>query len=115
MALARVARWIIGTVVLLVVLAGAFGVFAYATDYGVEASVTKRECSLTPPKLTVTTKTLSIVHTVDVTENQCVLVREGNFVVYHIRTERTIIYDKEGGRCIYDSASPSACAAQSLF
>lgn len=115
MALARVLRWVIGITVLLAVLAGSFGVFAYATDYGVEASVTKRECSLAPPKVTVTTKALSIVHAVEVTSTQCAIIREGNFVVYHIRSERTIVYEEEGGRCIYDSSSPSACAASGFL
>lgn len=114
MAVARIVRWVIGLVVLLVVGAGAFGVFAYATDYGVEATVSKKECSSVPPKVTVTTKALSIVHTVDVTDQQCFVIKQGNFVKYHIRSERTIVYEKEGGRCVYDSVSTTSCTASSF-
>jgi hypothetical protein len=90
---------------LLVVLVVGFAVFAYATDYGVKAEVQDKQCSISPPFIVVKLKTFGNVDEVPVQAQQCFLMDRGNFVVYHIRTQHAVVYDREGGRCIYDSVT----------
>lgn len=43
---------------------------------------------------------------------QCWFLRDGddgNFIVYHIRTERALFYEREGGTCIFDSLFGLGC------
>jgi hypothetical protein len=94
---------VIGVVILLVVVVIAAGAFAYATDYGVEATVQEKECSLNPSTVTVKTKMGGLVETVDVARQECGIIEVGNFVIYHIRSGRTTIYNAEGGQCVYDT------------
>lgn len=96
---------LIGLAILLVVVVVVLGVGAYALDYGVEATVTNTDCGASPPMVEVRTKLLGTTHDVPVSSNQCFAIQRGNFVVYHIRTERATIYDREGGRCLYDTES----------
>ena len=80
---------------------------AYIADYGLEGTVVEKRC----PSLTVETKLLGIRHTKDdVPLLQCGAIQVGNFVVYHIRSGRTLVYQSEGGRCLFDS-DRGACAA----
>ncbi|MHB8634190.1 MAG: hypothetical protein ACYDBQ_09530 [Thermoplasmatota archaeon] len=100
-----------GAVAVVVALAGT----AYASDYPVQATVTAKACAsgsgfgvfsspAGPGSVTVTTKLFGIQYTVhDLPATQCDAVQVNNFVVYHIRTQRTSLYDREGGSCIYDS------------
>ena len=92
----RVAVLVVAAVVVLVV-------FLFATDYGLAATVTKRDCAANPPAVTVTTKTFGITHAMPVTSEQCGVIRQGNYVVYHVRSQHTIIYEHQGGRCMYDT------------
>lgn len=115
MAVRRVVRWVIGLAILLVVLAGGFGVYAYATDYPVEATVKNKDCDLATPVVTVQTKSFGITHSVEVGANQCNLIHPGNYVIYHLRTQRTIVYDREGGRCLYDSSAAAACGTATFL
>jgi hypothetical protein len=100
----------LGLVVSLVAFAG----IVYATDYGVEAVVVSKECGgsggspggpfpLAAPSVTVKTKLGGLRHTQSLPPQQCAVVQAGNYVVYHIRSGRTVLYDHEGGRCLYDS------------
>lgn len=99
---------ILGIVLLVVVLLIAAGVYAYATDYGVEASVVSKKCAESPPTVTVKTKVGGLAETVQVGVTECGVIQPGNFVVYHIRSERTIIYQSEGGKCLFDTLN-KAC------
>lgn len=101
---------IIGVVVLLVVLLVVVAVSAYAMDYGVEATVEKTNCGLQPPTVTVDAGMFG-TRDVEVTPDQCGILRPNNFVVYHIRTQHTTIYETEGGRCLYDSETGLYCGA----
>lgn len=106
---------IIGAVVLLLILLGVGAGFAYATDYGLEATVTEKDCVADPePTVRVKTRVGGIGHTVEVPSEQCATIQPGNFVVYHLRSSRTIIYEAEGGPCIYDTETGPGCGA-SLF
>jgi hypothetical protein len=97
----------LGVVVALVAFAG----IVYATDYGVEATVVGKDCGagggvlpLSAPSVTVKTKVGALRHTQGLPAQQCAVVPVGGFVVYHIRSGRTSLYETEGGKCIYDSA-----------
>lgn len=84
----------------------ATGVFLYATDYAVEAEVTGKNCNGTTTTVTVETRVGGLTETIPVSRTECLVIRPGNFVHYHIRSERTIIYEKDpavGGRCVYDT------------
>jgi hypothetical protein len=102
---------ILGLVLLVLVLVVATGVFLYATDYPVKAEVVEKECQPVPPdppSVTVKTRLGRLSETVPVTATECLVIQAGNFVEYHIRSERTIIYERDpslGGRCVYDTAS----------
>jgi hypothetical protein len=102
----------LGAVVALVAFAG----IVYATDYGVQATVVSKDCGtggagggggvfpLAAPSVTVKTKVGSLRHTQGLPAEQCAAVPVGGFVVYHLRSGRTSLYQSEGGACIYDSA-----------
>ena len=103
----------------LVVALVAVGGIVYLTDYGVEATVVSKDCGATGgsnggglpfalrgasgPTVTVKTKVGGLRHTQDLPAQQCAAVPIGGFVVYHIRSGRTSLYQSEGGACIYDS------------
>ncbi|HUR63594.1 MAG TPA: hypothetical protein VM241_03845 [Candidatus Thermoplasmatota archaeon] len=98
----------LGAIVALAALAG----IVYATDYGVEATVVSKDCGagggvvpLAAPSVTVRTKVAGLRHTQGLPAQQCAAVPVGGFVVYHIRSGRTTLYESEGGSCIYDSVN----------
>lgn len=93
---------------LLVVGIGGTGAYLYATDYKVDATVTGKDCAA--GEVDVKTKLFGLEHTVaDVPMQQCALLEKGNFVEYRIKSERTTLWDVEGGRCIYDSRTGPGC------
>lgn len=97
---------ILGLVLLILVLMVATGVFLYATDYAVEAEVIGKNCQGRPTTVTVETRIGGLTEIVPVTSTECLVIQRGNYVQYHIRTERTVIYEKDpalGGRCVYDT------------
>jgi len=99
-----------GTMVLL----GLAGGIAYATDYGVEATIVGKDCPAGffgsgLGEVTVETKLFGIERTVGLPKEQCLALNEGNFAVYHLRTARTTLYETEGGPCIYDSEKGVGC------
>lgn len=99
---------ILGLVLLILVLLVATGVFLYASDYAVAAEVREKDCEGIEPTVTVETKIGGLTEVVPVTSTECFVIQRGHFVQYHIRSERTIIYEKDpslGGRCVYDTAS----------
>lgn len=97
---------ILGLALLILVLVVATGVFLYATDYAVEATVTGKDCQAQPATVTVETRLGGLTEVVPVTPTECLVIQRGNFVEYHIRSERTVIYERDpslGGRCVYDT------------
>jgi len=99
----------------LIVALGAVVGIVYATDYGVQATVVGKDCGssggssgggifpVSGPSVTVKTKMAGLRHTQSLPAEQCGIVQVGNFVIYHIRSGRTSLYQSEGGTCIYDS------------
>lgn len=102
---------VIRIAVALVVLLAAVGGIAYATDYGVEATVVKKDCAA--GTLTVQAKLVPIQYTAkDIPFQTCAVVQNDNFVTYHVRTQRTSLYESEGGPCLYDTVGgPAGCPA----
>ncbi|MES2154805.1 MAG: hypothetical protein V4510_06680 [bacterium] len=89
---------------------------AYASDFGIEATVSEVQCAgggnpnfpqlfaTTDSSATVTTRLFGLRHSVDLSRQVCLALRPDNFVVYHIRTGHTIVYqDSSKAHCIYDS------------
>lgn len=105
---------LIAILVLLVIPAIVAGSL-YIGDYGVEATVKETHCHLVPPNVVVETKAFSILTTQEIPDQSCAIIDEGNFVVYHIRSQHTILYEKEGGRCLYDSEKGHLCGQISGF
>jgi hypothetical protein len=105
---------IIGIAVLLVVLLVVLAVSAYASDYAVDATVQETKCSLKPPMVAVDAGLFG-TRDVEVTADQCGILRKDNYVVYHIRSKHTTIYEAKGGRCLYDSETGLYCGAAGTF
>lgn len=96
---------ILGVVGLVVLLGGIGGIY-YATDGAVDATVTDKQCGFNGGTVTVVTEfpIPGIEHTLqDVPSNQCSVINKGNFVRYHLQSERTSIWQSEGGACVYDT------------
>jgi len=99
-------RIVVAAVLLAVLVLAAVGIVLYANDFAVEAQVKDKQCrsALGGNFVTVQTKLLAIDYTLTgIPDYQCGLVNSGNYVQYHLRSERTSIYASEGGACIYDS------------
>lgn len=97
-------------ILLAVLVAGVLvtGIVLYAVDYRIDATVQETRCDLL--QVTVKTKQFGIEHTVrDVPADQCGVLEPGDFVQYRIRSQRTTLYDEEGGRCLYDSETGPYC------
>ena len=98
----------LGAIAVAAVAAGA----AYAADYGLEAEVVSKQCSLLgASSITVETKVLGLRHTAGGMGHQvCTVVQSGNHIVYHVRSGRTSLYESEGGACLYDTVGgPGGC------
>lgn len=109
----------------LVAVLATVGAIAYALDAPIEATVTGTRCAggsdnpFFPPLLSsgqpaptqqedssvdVKTKLLGITHTVALDRSTCLALRPDNFVVYHVRSGHTILYEDESkANCLYDS------------
>jgi hypothetical protein len=100
-----------GLVVALLVTAGVL----YASDYGLEATITETHCNsplAAAHSVTVQTKLFGIRQDVsDLDYQTCTALSPGNLVVYHIRTGRTLLYERDGAPCSYDSATGAPCVA----
>lgn len=114
-------RRTVGRIVLVaagvLLLVGGFVGALYAADYGIEADVVERHCAGAGPfagvgssggsYVVAQTRMGAFKHRVDLSGEKCAAVPDHGFAVYHIRTGRTILYQSQGGDCIYDSASTS--------
>ncbi len=83
----------------------------YATDGAVGATVTDKDCGVGPGATSEVTVTTSfpipgVTTTLKEFDNtQCSAVTvDRTYAEYHLRSERTILYESEGGPCLYDSA-----------
>ena len=97
--------------VLVVVGALAFvilgGVIFFASDRAVAADVVEKHCSIVGDgDVVVVTRTFGLRHTAHVGGGSCLSVPVGAYVIYHIRSGHTTVYEKPGGRCIWDSVGP---------
>jgi len=88
---------IVGVVVLALLL---IGVLLYATDYGVEATVTDKGHD-TEYYFIASTKLggFPVKHPLPV--DQWNAVNKGNFIVYHIASGHYELYQREGGPMLY--------------
>ena len=106
-------------IVALVLVGGtvATGGYLYATDYTLKADVQDKLClgPLAPDDgntVSVKTRLLGLGHDVTgIPDQQCQLLSEGNYVEYRIRSRHTTLYEKEGGKCIYDTVTGILCDA----
>lgn len=107
--LAAIALAVVG----LIVVAGAVGGILFVSDAKIGATVTHVECAFRPTgagsEVTVVTKfpIPGIEHTVTRVDNTAckALVVDRSFAEYYLRSARTVLYEQEGGRCLYDTAS----------
>ncbi|MFA5943941.1 MAG: hypothetical protein WC876_05700 [Candidatus Thermoplasmatota archaeon] len=106
---------IVGIVVALALAAVGGGVYLYATDYKMTADVKDTSCGgpIVPDVqnvVAIKTRTLGIDHDVKgIPDQQCLLLVEGDYVEYHIRTKHTTLY-RSNGACVYDTEKGTACA-----
>lgn len=103
-------RLLLKGVLAMVAVLAVIGGIAYVADYGVDAKVTKVERAGGTCTVTVEPKLLPVSHTVtDLDAQTCFVVQEGNAVRYHVRSERTLLFDSDGGPCIYDTKTGVGC------
>lgn len=89
----------------------------YSADVPVEADIVEKRCVTAPflqgpgPSASVTAKTRlgGIRKTVEVRLDECVLIPDHAYVVYHLRTKHTLLYESKGGECVYDSTASRGC------
>lgn len=99
----------------LIVLVAAIGGIMYMTDTAVEATIVDKDCAGGVigggAGSQVTVKTKFPIPGIETTikefdDRTCSILRageDGNYVKFHVKSERTIMYEREGGACIYDS------------
>jgi hypothetical protein len=97
----------------LIVLVAAAGGIMYMNDTAIGATVIDKDCTASPigasSQVTVKTKfpIPGIEHTIKEFDNAvCNGLRagdNGNFAEYYVKSERTIMYEREGGACLFDS------------
>jgi hypothetical protein len=93
-------------------------VVLYAIDYKMTADVQDKSCGgpVIPDVKNVVhikTRILGIDHDVNgIPDQQCLLLSEGDYVEYHIRTKHTTLY-RSNGACVYDNEDGTKCAATS--
>lgn len=91
------------------------GLYLYVSDHAFGADVTRVECrgplsSDSNNRVTVQTRFLAIERTVvGIPDVPCSQLREGYYVEHFIRSKRSILYDEQGGECIYDTARGTNC------
>lgn len=104
----------VGLVLLVVAMAGAF----YLSDMPVGATVTDKSCAIgigARSTLEVTTKfpVPGVTHVItDFDNQQCHGLRagdNGNYAEHHLRSGRTILFESQGGACIWDSDKGFIC------
>jgi hypothetical protein len=89
----------------------------YATDSKVGATVVETECGTRPladaSRVTVVTKfpLPGIEHRmVDVDNAACISLVEGqSYAEYFLRSGRVVLYEREGGSCMHDTAARRGC------
>lgn len=100
---------VVGLVAVVGAIAGGF----YLSDSPIGATIIDKSCGTNPIGKTseVTVRTVfpvpGITHTLEDFDNRiCSGLRtgdDGNFAEYYLKSGRTILYEREGGLCLYDS------------
>jgi len=111
----RLVRWLTIGVLALLGLGVLWGIVFYTGDRAVEADVVEKDCTLTGGFVVVETRFLHLRHTSALDATSCGLVPDGAFVLYHIRSGHTVVYEREGGDCIWDSVPPGCQADRSTL
>lgn len=95
------------------------GAVAYVADYGLEATITEVQCAgagnpffpsllSADSMVTVQTQLFGVRHTAGLARDICAALRPNNYVVFHIRSGHTVIYqDSSKTRCLFDTESPT--------
>lgn len=120
----------IGVIAIIAIAAGALlaigGIWIgsfYLGDKAVEATIIDKSCGLGPGSTsTVAVETKfpvpGIEHKLrEFPNDQCAILtagKDGNFVQYHVRSSHTILYENEGGPCIWDSETGVGCGQNIL-
>lgn len=122
--LARDDRALLGAVaaVCIVALVGVLGTatYLYATDHELTADVTATRCGgLGVPDIenvvSIRTRFVAIDHDVTgIPDRECLLLGEGDYVEYHVRSKHTTLY-RSNGACVYDSETGTACGRLSVL
>lgn len=90
---------------LLVLVAGGVVGFAYASDEAVDADVVSKQCGLFGPNtVKVRTRLMGLEYEAKVDYPTCHGLPGTAFIQYHVRSGRTVVYEREGGRCLFDTA-----------
>lgn len=115
----RGAGWSLLGLAVAVVLLGALAVLAgagylYASDHGFSAHVVGKQCygplSNQPNRVDLRTDFLHLDRSVHgVSDLACSQVEEGFYVIHHIRSKHTIVYEHSQGDCVYDSRTGTNC------
>lgn len=101
---------IVTALVGLVLVLAAIGSVAYANDGAINADVTAKSCSHSGANaITAKTRLFSIVKTVPVDFIRCQAIPTGAFVQYHLRSTRVVVFEREGGACLWDTSVGGPC------
>lgn len=95
---ARTVGGIVGAVIALLLLVG---LLAYATDYGMGATIVDKGRDSQGTFVVAETAIGGIKITRHVSGLQATAVQEGNYLIYHIRSGCMELYNREGGSRIY--------------
>lgn len=110
--MAAVGKWILRGVYLvlaLVALTVVLGAAWYVADGRIDADVENKTCSFGGSSVTVVTRLFDITKVQSIQYQECLMVPQGGYVQYYIRSGRTVIWDSEGGDCIWDTGRNGPC------
>lgn len=94
-----------------VVLAGAAAIF-YFTDQNIDATVKEKHCGATPAQpssIVAETKMFGFRKILDMDYTECHGIPQDAFVQFYVKSRRLVIFETEGGACLYDSALHGPC------
>ena len=96
---------IIRLVVLVLLVVGVLWALSfYMSDGVVEADVKEKQCSpVGESSLTVKTRWFGIEQTKGLGYMECTGVPVGAYVQYHVKSGRTVVFDRQGGHCLFDN------------
>lgn len=110
---------VIGLAVLAVVLVVGVGAALFASDYGVEADLIEKSCggpgsfvhaASQSPYVVAKTRLGGFERRVVLSLEKCLAIPDDAYIVYHIRSQRMVVFESKGGPCIYDTDPASRCS-----